>query len=106
MADHSWIREGYFVRWPAGITLSDLPETNIELVCFGASQPLQRRLRELETPAACDDVSQDPFSLLACVLDQLVIQMDTTVWDLLDVFRPIEKVYSALAYAPIVDPEN
>ncbi|GKZ44962.1 hypothetical protein AbraIFM66951_007307 [Aspergillus brasiliensis] len=84
--DSTWIRSGYFLRW--AVSSNRGPE--VTLLCFEASKSLQQRLQDLSPSSIPSNVVRDPYSLFAIILEELSLQMDNTVWDVMDVFRQIE----------------
>ncbi|KAE8166910.1 hypothetical protein BDV40DRAFT_285040 [Aspergillus tamarii] len=84
--DSTWIRLGYFLRWAVSWTCD--PE--VTLLCFGASISLKGRLQDIPPSSIPTNVVRDPYSLFAIILEELSLQMDNTVWDVMDVFRRIE----------------
>ncbi|PIG82898.1 hypothetical protein AARAC_011528, partial [Aspergillus arachidicola] len=84
--DSTWIRSGYFLRWAVGSNRD--PE--VTLLCFGASISLKGRLQDIPPSSIPTNVVRDPYSLFAIILEELSLQMDNTVWDVMDVFRHIE----------------
>ncbi|KAJ5760679.1 hypothetical protein N7520_007835 [Penicillium odoratum] len=84
--DSTWIRSGYFIRWK--LNLNHDPE--VTLLCFGASHCLKERLQQIPTSSIPNSLALDPYSLFAIILEELSLQMDNTVWDVMDVFRDIE----------------
>lgn len=89
--DSTWIRLGYFLRWAVSWTRD--PE--VTLLCFGASISLKGRLQDIPPSSIPTNVVRDPYSLFAIILEELSLQMDNTVWDVMDVFRHIELVFRA-----------
>ncbi|KAA8651688.1 uncharacterized protein ATNIH1004_000584 [Aspergillus tanneri] len=84
--DSTWIRSGYFLRWAVGSNRD--PE--VTLLCFGASLSLEERLQQIPPQSISSSVIHDTYSLFAIILEELSLQMDNTVWDVMDVFRHIE----------------
>ncbi|KAJ9293509.1 hypothetical protein DTO271G3_7774 [Paecilomyces variotii] len=91
--DSTWIRSGYFLRW--AVDSSHDPE--VTLVCFEASVSLKERLQQIPPSSISSSVIPDPYSLFAIILEELSLQMENTVWDVMDVFRQIE--FNTLAMA-------
>ncbi|PYH64274.1 uncharacterized protein BO88DRAFT_491489 [Aspergillus vadensis CBS 113365] len=84
--DSTWIRSGYFLRWAVGSNCG--PE--VTLLCFEASKSLKERLKDISPSSIPTNVVHDPYSLFAIIFEELSLQMDNTVWDVMDVFRQIE----------------
>ncbi|BCR99689.1 uncharacterized protein AKAW2_50031S [Aspergillus luchuensis] len=84
--DSTWIRSGYFLRWAVGPNCG--PE--VTLLCFEASKSLKERLKHISPSSIPTNVVRDPYSLFAIIFEELSLQMDNTVWDVMDVFRQIE----------------
>ncbi|GFF58026.1 hypothetical protein IFM62136_03646 [Aspergillus lentulus] len=84
--DWTWIRSGYFLRW----AVDSKQDPEVTLICFGASISLKERLQQIPSSSISNSVVRDPYSLFAIILEELSLQMDNTVWDVLDVFRHIE----------------
>jgi hypothetical protein len=87
--DWTWIRCGYLLRW----AVDSNHEPEVTLICFGASISLKERLQQIPSSSISNSVVRDPYSLFAIILGELSLQMDNTVWDVLDVFRHIELVF-------------
>jgi hypothetical protein len=87
--DSSWIRSGYFLRW--AVDSNSDPE--VTLICFEGSGYIKERFEHIPPSLILSSVVLDPYSLFAIILDDLSLQMDNTVWKLLEVFRPIELVF-------------
>ncbi|KAF4152776.1 hypothetical protein CNMCM6069_001601 [Aspergillus lentulus] len=62
--------------------------TNADL--FWGVNSLKERLQQIPSSSISNSVVRDPYSLFAIILEELSLQMDNTVWDVLDVFRHIE----------------
>ncbi|XRM46719.1 hypothetical protein ABZX51_009748 [Aspergillus tubingensis] len=84
--DSTWIRSGYFMRW--AVSSNRGPE--VTLLCFEASKSLKERLKDISSSSIPTTVVRDPYSLFAIIFEELSLQMDNTVWDVMDVFRQIE----------------
>lgn len=80
--DSTWIRSGYFLRW--AVSSNRGPE--VTLLCFEASKSLKERLKDISPSSIPTNVVRDPYSLFAIILEELSLQMDNTVWDVMDVF--------------------
>jgi hypothetical protein len=87
--DWTWIRSGYFLRW----AMDSDREPEVRLIRFGASISLKERLQQIPSSSISNSVVLDPYSLLAIILEELSLQMDSTVWDVLDDFRHNELVF-------------
>jgi hypothetical protein len=68
-------------------------EPEVRLIRFGASISLKERLQQIPSSSISNSVVLDPYSLLAIILEELSLQMDSTVWDVLDDFRHNELVF-------------
>lgn len=88
-SDSTWLRSGYFMRW----AVDQSRDSQVTLLCFGASHYLKERLQRIPLSSIPDSVALDPYSLFAIIAEELSIQMDNTVWDLMSVFRQIESVF-------------
>lgn len=86
--DSSWIRSGYFLRW----SNDHSSDSEVTLVCFESLLQLKLRFQNMQASSVGNSIARDPYSLFAIIFEQLADQMDATVWDLMDVFRPIELV--------------
>lgn len=87
-SDSTWIRSGYFLHW-AEDSNSD-PE--VTLLCFESSPYLKERLRQIPPTSISTSVALDPYSLFVIVMEELSLQMDDTVWEVMDIFRNVELV--------------
>lgn len=67
-------------------------DPEVTLICFEASISLKERLQQIPPSSISSSVVRDPYSLFAIILEELSLQMDNTVWDVMDVFRHIEFV--------------
>jgi len=86
--DYSWIMGGCFTSW-------DRQNGRLVLLFFGDQSILEveKRLQNfLSSPENANAAIRDPYVLHAVILDELFFTMDSTVWELLKVFRGIEKV--------------
>ena len=61
------------------------------LICFGASDLLEKRFSSLPSET-WKDASEDPFSLLAVVLSDLHFQLDEQLWALNTSVGAVEQV--------------
>lgn len=84
-ANWTWEKSGYFIRWGP----NSLDERQMTLLCFGAPSLLQGRLRTLKS---VNSAMQDPFTLLVIIFTAISCRLDSTVWEVSDVFGKIEVV--------------
>ncbi|KIW66591.1 hypothetical protein PV04_05909 [Phialophora macrospora] len=68
-----WLRSGYFLSRDA--------QSRTTLICFGASEMLERRFNSLPSEN-WRDALDDPFGLLTVVLSDLHLQLDEQLWAL------------------------
>ncbi len=88
-ADYSYIKSGFCLR-----TTVDGGTT---LVCFGATPPVEARLRTLTTrSAACRDAIVEPYILIDTILDGLYHDVDRNVWNMNKIFGAFEHVSMVL----------
>lgn len=81
---HDWHKYGFFLRKDAN--------GDVTLVCFGVSKPVRHRLEQFLVAKAWDDVAAEPLALFDLILAGLYTEVDTIVWDLLDIISGLEAV--------------
>ncbi|KAJ5779486.1 hypothetical protein N7457_007206 [Penicillium paradoxum] len=82
-ANWTWKKSGYFMKW----CTTDLDDPRVTLLCFQASDLLLNRLRALQSVKTA---MRDPIALLVIILSDISSNMDSTVWEVSDVFGKIE----------------
>jgi len=82
--NYDWHKYGFFLRQDAN--------GDVTLVCFGASDAVRKRLENFLLAKAWTDVMAEPLALFDLVLAGLFTEVDTTVWNLLDVIKGLEAV--------------
>ena len=89
--NYSWLRSGFFMRQENAPVKS--PSTSsVTLIIFSASSRLQGVFAGLADHHAWQDVLEDPFSLFSIVLEDLSLEVEGSVYKVLDVLRYIEGV--------------
>lgn len=86
MLPRKWTQSSYVLR----VDGADTPMPTVTLVCFGPSAFLIDTLENLPERTDCSKILSDPYVLLEIVLQDLYMQLDTTLWELRDIFH-IEK---------------
>lgn len=90
--DGTWVRAGFFLEWvPVSSTLGH----RTTLICFGAEKTLVDRFKSLNTTSSrWKDAVADPYLLFGIVLSDLFLRVEGIIYDVSQVFRPVEKVTS------------
>jgi hypothetical protein len=78
-----WLRSGYFLSRDA--------QSKTTLICFGASDMLEKRFNSLPSEN-WRDALDDPFGLLTVVLSDLHLQLDEQLWALNTSVGTVEQV--------------
>ncbi|KAI0198084.1 hypothetical protein F4808DRAFT_463113 [Astrocystis sublimbata] len=91
-ADYSWVRSGYFLK-----TCEDGCTT---LACFGATPRVRERLEDFIHGASIGRAVAEPYTLLDLILDGLWREVDQNVWNMNNVFGPLEHRTLMLANEP------
>lgn len=64
------------------------------LLCIDTPQSLQSNLKTTLSKKTVSVDSEDPFGMHVPLMDEIVKLYDRSVWEIRDLVRPIEKVYS------------
>jgi hypothetical protein len=83
-ADYSWHRSGFFLR--------RLPGGEVTLVCFGAIEKVERRIKEFTAKRTWTAAVLEPHVLFDIILESLFLEVDDTLWKMNRVFGPFEHV--------------
>jgi hypothetical protein len=84
---HRWYKSAFFLRKDE--------HGNVTLVVFGPTPGARARLERFlaaATAQSWDDIVSEPLVLFDLILDGLFLEIDTTVWRLLNVFAELESV--------------
>jgi hypothetical protein len=110
--DFSWIRSAFYLKiepsnekklhYPGILTPSadSKLDGTVTLICFGASEAVERRFTALLQQQICEDVFTDPYTLLDITLDELYLQMDSISWGLSEVYGGMESRVLTRAQVP------
>ncbi|KAI1424995.1 hypothetical protein F5Y12DRAFT_397682 [Xylaria sp. FL1777] len=91
-ADYSWLRSGYFLR------TSENGHTT--LACFGATPRVRELLEAFVHSDSISDAIAEPHILLDLILNGLWREVDHQVWNMSEVFGPLEHRMLVLAREP------
>lgn len=87
-SDYSWNRSGFFLKGQ--------PRHNnksaLTLICFGASQEVQKRLAAMDVASGLDRIAADPIILFDSIFDELYLQVDSMAWKVQGIFGMMEYV--------------
>ncbi|ORY61637.1 uncharacterized protein BCR38DRAFT_487381 [Pseudomassariella vexata] len=89
-ADFSYIRSGFFLRRSA-------PNADTTLICFGAREQVEKALERFIASYAWEMASLEPLALFDVILMGLFHEVDQNIWNMADVFGPLE--HKILTYA-------
>jgi hypothetical protein len=92
-SDDSWMRAGFFLRVdPPGTLRNASPTQRVTLLCFGASQDVVNRLKQIKNKPSWESAVADPFVLLTMIVNALYFDMDRSYYNLKYVFGDAEAV--------------
>jgi hypothetical protein len=81
--DYKWFEMSFFTRWDP---------TSSQVLCVDTPPDfpleLQKLLAKRTEPLDC----RDPFAMHACLVDQMIVYADVSVWRVRDPVRRLEKV--------------
>ncbi|GAB1316544.1 hypothetical protein MFIFM68171_06754 [Madurella fahalii] len=91
-----WKQSSYFLRVDGAGT----PRPMVTLVCFGPSVFLIETFEHLPERTNCSNIVSHPYILLDFVLHDLYMQLDTTLWELRDIFHIEKEHFGYLTASP------
>lgn len=81
-----WDKLGFFTNW--------FPAEQHVILCFDLPSALQSRLQSTLSSTQEEFSLNDPYSLHATIVEEVLATFDTSVWSLRNLVRRVEKVIS------------
>lgn len=92
-ADYSYLRSAFFLR-------KHTSDSGLTLVCFGSSPRTRTALERFIRSESHHIPSSEPFALFDIIMQGVFEDVDQNVWNLADVFGPLEHVSQSLIHCP------